>query len=274
VAPGAIWVASILTEFGEPRMVTANVSTPIETFRDPVEPKSVVVKFRSSVDGSELCSPWDVVSAATLQGAMPWRTCRWHRGQKHYSGTYWSATQNAHVGYESRLELARLLLADFDTAVSHIVAQPFLLAAGVEGKQRKHIPDYFLITSDGPVVVDVKPRRHLTKPVVVRTFAWTRKAVESRGWRYEVWSEAAPFLLENVRFLAGYRRAGLFESGLIDRMSSSDLVGATVGEAIRKERAWPEMMVRAALMHLLWRQHFTVDLTRPLTPDHVLRSAA
>lgn len=42
------------------------------------------------------------------------------------------------------------------------------------------------------------------------------------------------------------------------------------GEAIRKARSWPEMMVRAALMHLLWRQHFTVDLARPLTRDHVL----
>ena len=58
------------------------------------------------------------------------------------------------------------------------------------------------------------------------------------------------------------------------RMSSSDLLGTTVGEAIRTERTWPEPMARAALMQLLWRQHFTVDLTRPLTPDHVLGSAA
>ena len=143
---------------------------------------------------------------------MPWRTFRWHRGQKHYSGTYWSATQNAHVVYESRLELARPLLADFHTSMSQIVAQPFLLVASVDGKQRKHIPDYLLITNDGPVVVDVKPRQHLTKSVVVRTFAWTRKAVESRGWRYEVWSEAPPVFLGNVRFLAGYRRRHLFES--------------------------------------------------------------
>jgi hypothetical protein len=246
-------------------MITSNVSTEIDHHPEPIEPKSIAVKCRSSVDGSEQCSSWDDVSSATLQDVAPWRTFRWHRGQKHYSGTYWSATQNAHVVYESRLELARLLLADFDTAVSHIVAQPFLLVASVEGKQLKHIPDYLLITNDGPVVVDVKPRRHLTKPVVVRTFSWTRKAVESRGWRYEVWSEAPPFLLANVRFLAGYRRTNLLESELIDRMSSSDLLGTTVGEAIRKERTRPELIVRAGLMHLLWRQHFTVDLTRPLT---------
>lgn len=188
-------------------------------------------------------------------------------------GAFWSATQSGHVVYESRLELARLLLADFDTSVSRIVRQPFLLVANVVGKQRKHVPDYLLITNDGPVVVDVKPFRHLTKPVVARTFAWTRGAVESRGWRYDVCSEPPPIHLGNVRFLAGYRRSRLFESELIDRMSSSDLVGTTVGEAIRSQSRWPERVVRGGLMHLLWRQQFTVDLNRPLSRDHVLGSS-
>jgi hypothetical protein len=34
------------------------------------------------------------------------------------------------------------------------VAQPFLLKAEVDSVMRKHIPDYLLITDDGPVVVD------------------------------------------------------------------------------------------------------------------------
>ena len=193
-------------------MVAGQVLAAVERSPGSVEPKSVVVNFRCGIDGSVVCRPWENVIAQTLRDALPWRTFRWHRGQKHYSGTYWSATQNAHVVYESRLELARPLLADFHTSMSQIVAQPFLLVASVDGKQRKHIPDYLLITNDGPVVVDVKPRQHLTKSVVVRTFAWTRKAVESRGWRYEVWSEAPPVFLGNVRFLAGYRRRHLFES--------------------------------------------------------------
>lgn len=51
------------------------------------------------------------------------------RGQVHYPGYFWSATTGAHVIYESRLELARLLLADFDRHVAVIAAQPFLLRA-------------------------------------------------------------------------------------------------------------------------------------------------
>ncbi len=255
-------------------MATERQAAPMAAEGGPrlVEPKSVLVKYRSGVDGSEMCRPWADVTASTLHEAAPWRTFRWHKGQKHYSGTYWSATQGGHVIYESRLELARLLFADFDPVVSGIVAQPFLLVANVDGKYRKHVPDYLLITNDGPVVVDVKPLARLNKPVVVRTFAWTRAAVESRGWRYDVSTEPPPNRLANVRFLAGYRRSEHFQGELIARMSSSDLLGMTVGEAIRSQRRWPEPLVRGALMHVLWRQRFTIDMNRPLSRDHVLEN--
>ncbi|WP_328867565.1 TnsA endonuclease N-terminal domain-containing protein [Streptomyces sp. NBC_00304] len=90
------------------------------------------------------------------------------------------------------------VVAGFAPEVRQIVAQPFLLKADVDGKVRKHIPDYLLLTDDGPVVVDVKPRHRLEKPEVAFTFAWTQEAVTSRGWQYEVWSEPDPHVLENV----------------------------------------------------------------------------
>ncbi|GHJ29932.1 hypothetical protein TPA0910_43650 [Streptomyces hygroscopicus subsp. sporocinereus] len=89
-----------------------------------------------------------------------------------------------HVIYESRLELARLLFDDFDPSVRRILAQPFLLKAEVEGKVRKHIPDYLLISEDGPVVVDVKPRHRVAKPEVAFTFDWTRRLQQNR-WLYD-----------------------------------------------------------------------------------------
>ncbi|WP_392751829.1 TnsA-like heteromeric transposase endonuclease subunit [Streptomyces sp. LN590] len=126
---------------------------------------------------------WSEVSVELSASAVPWRTFRWFRGRKHYSGIYWAATTNDHVIYESRLELARLLFADFDPSVRHIVAQPFLLRADLEGKVRKHIPDYLLITGQGPVVVDVKPLHRVSKPEVAFTFDWTRRTVECVGSR-------------------------------------------------------------------------------------------
>ncbi|MFF3515970.1 TnsA-like heteromeric transposase endonuclease subunit, partial [Streptomyces sp. NPDC002573] len=155
---------------------------------------------------------WGTEPIKSLASAIPWRTFRWYKGQKYYSGTYWSATMRDHVIYESRLELSRLLFADFDPSVRGIVAQPFLLKTVLEGKVRRHIPDYLLLTRQVPVVVDVKPLHRLSKPEVAFTFGWTRQAVESRGWTYEVWSEPSAVELENIRFLAGYRRHWLFRS--------------------------------------------------------------
>ncbi|MFG2557393.1 TnsA-like heteromeric transposase endonuclease subunit [Streptomyces sp. NPDC048496] len=107
---------------------------------------------------------WPSVPLGLLREARPWRTFRWFKGQQHYSGTYWAATVGEHVIYESRLELGRLLFADLAPEVRHIVAQPFLLKADLDGEVRKHTPDYLLLTDDGPLVVDVKPRHRLEKP--------------------------------------------------------------------------------------------------------------
>jgi hypothetical protein len=70
----------------------------------------------------------------------------------------------------------------------------------VKGKQRKHVPDYLLVTKQGTVVSDVKPARRLADPMTAFTFGWTRAAIESRGSRYEVASEPPKVELENVRF--------------------------------------------------------------------------
>ncbi|WP_186246592.1 hypothetical protein [Mycobacterium kubicae] len=40
--------------------------------------------------------------------------------------TYWSSTEEWHVIYESRLELALLLYANFDDDVGGVLAQPLL----------------------------------------------------------------------------------------------------------------------------------------------------
>lgn len=182
----------------------------------------VSVGFRCSGNSAGALRPWCTVDAGALATASPWRTFRWYKGQKHYSGSFWLATENDVAIYESRLELARLLFADFDVSVRHIVAQPFLLQAEVDGDLRRHIPDYLLFTDGGPVVVDVKPRHRVDRPETAFTFAWTRRAVESRGWRNEVWSEPCPTELENVRFLAGYRRGWLFDQGVLEQLRAID----------------------------------------------------
>ena len=134
-----------------------------------------------TADGGEREMPWAEVHASADMFAWPWRTFRWYKGQRHYSGFYWSSTERAHVIYESRLELARLLFADFDPMVQRIFAQPFMLKTPIDHAGRRHIPDYLLLTDTGPIVIDVKPRHRSDSPKVAFTLAWTRTVVESAG---------------------------------------------------------------------------------------------
>jgi hypothetical protein len=158
--------------------------------------------------------------------------------------------------------------------VQGIAAQPFLLSAVVEGKVRKHIPDYLLITEQGPVAVDVKPRRRLSRPEVAFTFEWTRQAMESRGWQYEVWNEPPETELENIRFLAGYQRDWLFNQELLGELRRAALDGVLLGEGVRSLPGRPESYVRAAIHHLLWTHDLLIDLDQPLSCSQVLRKAA
>ncbi|MGW3204799.1 TnsA-like heteromeric transposase endonuclease subunit [Streptomyces sp. NPDC001135] len=143
---------------------------------------------------------WTPTGVDDFGPSRPWRTFRWWHGQKHYSGTYWSSTMRDHVVYESRLELTRLLYADFDQNVTGVWAQPFLLTARVAGQRRRHVPD-FLIRRDGdvPLVVDVKPRHLLSRPRTNHVLDWAREVVLSRGWDFEVWSEPPGSELANLR---------------------------------------------------------------------------
>jgi hypothetical protein len=69
-------------------------------------------------DGTVSERPLRRLTVGEVVPAGPWRAARSARGQAHYLGYYWSATSGGHIIYESRLELARLLLADFGPRVT------------------------------------------------------------------------------------------------------------------------------------------------------------
>lgn len=230
----------------------------------------VQVSVRAADGNSQSNLNWPAISAEQLSSASPWRTFRWHKGQRHFPGSYWSATMSDHVIYESRLELARLLYADFDQAVHSISAQPFLLTAQVAGSPRRHIPDFLLVTDAGPVVVDVKPLQHLRKEKTAFTLAWCKAAVEGRGWGYEVWTEPPEAELANLRLLAGYRRSWLFNPRLLDALTAAGVNGARLRDVPAAIPGWPRRLVWAHLLHLIWVHAYSVDLATVLSGDHVL----
>ena len=83
-------------------------------------------------DGRFADTTLDQLAVEDVVTGLPVREFRSYQGRLHYSGWYWSSTMLRLVAYESRLELARIMLADFDSSVAGIAAQPFLLT-GTDG---------------------------------------------------------------------------------------------------------------------------------------------
>jgi hypothetical protein len=184
---------------------------------------------------------------------------------------YWSATEAKLVGYESLLELSRLLMADFDRSSKRIVSQPFQIKAGIEGERLTRIPDYLVLGEEEPLVIDVTRKARMDKPKYARLFDLTRRVVESRGWKYELAHEPPRTEYLNIRFLAGYRRPWLFHERVIDevRCATESAPGSTIDE-IACGTSYPKRTALPALMHLLWRQDLTVDITERLSPTAVV----
>lgn len=215
--------------------------------------------------------PVDQTTIEPLLGIKPWRTFKWHKDQKNYLGSYWSATERKHLIYESRHELAHLLCADFDHTVTRIATQPFRLDVRVNGKVHHHVPDFLLLEQGKPVVVDVTWPERLLKPKVAFLIAWTKTVVEAIGWRYDVLTGVTATRSENVRFLAGYRRDWLINSDALDELRSriDDFDGKQVSDVQLK--GLPSPLVRSALLHMLWNQELVVDIDQVLSADSVLR---
>jgi hypothetical protein len=169
-----------------------------------------------------------------------------------------------HVVHESRLELARLLLADFDPDVVGIAAQPFLVREG----DRREVPDFLLCRADGSVlIVNVKRADRLATAEVADALARAARVFADRGWEHEVWSGANPQLLANVPFLAGYRRAALIEPMTgVEAMLRMD-AALTIAGAEAAMRDAGIVAARAVVLHLLWSGRVRADLERPLTGD-------
>ena len=143
-----------------------------------------------------------------------------------------------------------------------------MLRAEVDGQVRKLTLDYLWDSDDGPFVVDVVRAERAIQSSVAYLCAWTRGIVESLGWSYQVVGEPPLVRLANVRYVAGYRREWLLNQDVLREMRScsEQFAGMSIADAERIFVEFARPLIRPALMHLLWRHEFRVDLHEPLSP--------
>jgi hypothetical protein len=206
----------------------------------PVTAADVGVTYRAD-HGGVVDTSLDRVAAEEVLAGLPVREFRWYKGRRHYSGWYWSATVGRLVAYESRLELARIMLADFDPLVTAIAAQLFRLAGPDRHRTRRHVPDILLGYAAGGVVEG-----------------------------FEEWYGADPRLLANVSFLAGYRRPSVIDGRLVPAVLAAAGDGAPIA-AVEERADAPAVLVRPMVLHLLWSGRLVIDLGRPLGSLSVVR---
>lgn len=226
-------------------------------------------------DSEPMTLPLQALTLDHLRRCSPIRTFRWHRGQRHFPGWYWSATDVTHVMYESRLELARLVLADFDPLVVAIRSQPFRLSyVDDDGRKRKHVPDFALLHRDERIrIVNVKPADRLSDPAVRALLDGAHAVLQRHGFDTEVWSAEHPIVMSTVTFLAGYRNPRFFNETELSQARKVVRGSMTVTEAEAVLRRVGVADPRPLLMHLLWTHHISTDLTQPLQLQSVVEAA-
>ncbi|MCI4675800.1 TnsA-like heteromeric transposase endonuclease subunit [Candidatus Mycolicibacterium alkanivorans] len=209
------------------------------------------------------------VGSVRVERATPIREFFSWPGKRNYEGLYWSSTNRGHVDFESLLEREFLLSADAATDVVAIAAQPLaLLWPRGTGGHHDHVPDFFVRLSNGDGrVVDVRSPERVEKNA--EQFALTRKACDEIGWQYDVFTGLPSEHAHNLRWLAGYRHdrnaptmgtaeliRDCFERPLPLQDGLRRISGAT---GLSTE------VLTANVLHLLWRQILSTDLSRPLS---------
>lgn len=225
---------------------------------------AISVRYRSNID-AEVSTTLDRVVVDELARGLPVREFRWYKGRRHYSGWYFSTTTMSMIAYESRLELARIMLADFDLQVNFIAAQPFQLVGADGCRIRRHVPDLLLVDAvQGVTVVDVKAPHKQGDAETVALMDWTERVVALRGWAFQAWYGAPKNLLANVAFLAGYRRESAVEKALIPKVMAVVDHSVSIVDVEMALSPLHSAVVRPVILHLIWRGRLQADLDRLL----------
>ena len=197
-----------------------------------------------------------------FERVRPVRSFPSYRGQKNFSGLYYAATMDAHVGFESWVERDVAMMLDFDPDTVAFSSQPFWLTWTQNGDKRRHAPDYFARLADGTgVVIDVRPDDRI-EPPDAEAFAATERACREVGWAFRRTGGPGITLAANVRWLAGYRHSRCCRSEIAKALLEvfTDPKPLMSGACDTGD----PVAVLPVLYHLMWKHELVAELKEEL----------
>jgi len=191
-----------------------------------------------------------------------------HRGQRSFSGLWYFASSDDHVGYESWLERDRLMVLDADPEVVAVASQPFWLCWD-DDRPLRHAPDFFVRRRDGTaLVLDVRADDRIDPGDAVK-FAASARACEAVGWRYRRVGALNPVHAANLRWLAGYRHGRYHQLERAGQVRQAFARPTALMEGVTA--VGDPLGVLPVLFHLLWRRELETDLrSAPLGESSVV----
>ncbi|MEV6034017.1 TnsA-like heteromeric transposase endonuclease subunit [Nonomuraea sp. NPDC052116] len=220
------------------------------------------LRFLDEVDGRlrQRQTPLAIAWNTRFERVQPVRHFPSYRGQRNFSGYWWSSTMRDLVGFESWLERDQVMMLDFAPEVTAFSSQPFWLTWPEGGKTRRHAPDYFARLSDGTgVVIDVRADDQI-EPKDAAAFAATEAACETVGWAYRRVGAVDPVLAANVRWLSDYKQPYCLNPDHDGPLRKAFAQAAPLLETVRS--VGDPMAVLPSVFHLMWLQVLQADLAR------------
>lgn len=235
------------------------------TGRSPNPPPSLEVSLTGAWSGASsslLTSAGCALLSETRQGDPQRRVSN---GGGNVIGQFSSAKSLRPLQYESLLELHHLICFEWDPKVLEVYDQPFTIPVTVRGhRPGHHIPDFLVVTTRGPSVVEVKPQRCWDSDELLRRRTELAKQwAEAEGFFYAVLTEEMlpeQPVLQNLVFLASFRHAPSHFTEVKHHVLAAVEESPGITLRVLGDRLGHPEMISAAVWHLVWAHDLRIDL--------------
>lgn len=197
-----------------------------------------------------------------------WQPSR-HPKQRSKVTWWWAATNRRLVGCRSQSRLWTALVLDFHPAVVDFGAWGAQLVWRERGRERRLVPDFFVQSASGALVVVNCPPETGSKERFERQQEVLRDACERAGWVLAAPQLPSTTALRNLRWVSRRRHPRFADAQVEATLSEAfaqprPLMDGVLGCGVKPKLVIPR------LYHMLWHRRLGADWEVPLGPDSLL----